>query len=123
MKRLTHNLLLLFLLVPALSTTARAQVNETDSLALVALYNATDGPNWRDNANWLTGSVASWYGVGVTGDRVTHLDLRFNQLTGSIPPELGNLTNLTLPVPEGSGGIRAMLAAKDETGAIEGGLK
>jgi hypothetical protein len=34
-----------------------------------------------------------------------------------------DLSNLTLPVPEGSGGIRAMLASKDETGAIEGGLK
>jgi|GEM_PF-2126973 hypothetical protein len=34
-----------------------------------------------------------------------------------------DLTNLTLPLPEGSGGIRGLLAARDETGAIEGGLK
>ena len=33
-----------------------------------------------------------------------------------------DLANLTLPSPE-SGGIRAMLASKDETGAIAGGLQ
>ena len=34
-----------------------------DSLALVALYNSTDGPNWTNDANWLTGSVTTWYGI------------------------------------------------------------
>ena len=30
---------------------------EQDSLALVALYNNTDGSNWTNNANWLSNSV------------------------------------------------------------------
>ena len=37
---------------------------------LVALYNATDGPNWTNNTNWLTGPVSTWFGVTVTGDNV-----------------------------------------------------
>ena len=68
-----------------------------DRAALVALYNATDGPNWRDNTNWLAdGPLAAWYGV-TTDDwgRVTGLKLRSNALNGQIPPELGSLSNLT----------------------------
>ncbi len=72
--------------------------NPTDSLALVALYNATDGPNWTDNENWLTGPVSSWYGVTVEGDRVTELTLNGDwnnpSLTGELPEELGQLSNL-----------------------------
>jgi len=35
-------------------------VVSADSLALVALYNSTDGPNWTDNTNWLTAPVSQW---------------------------------------------------------------
>ncbi|MBN1790236.1 MAG: S8 family serine peptidase [Bacteroidales bacterium] len=65
-----------------------------DSLALVALYNATDGPNWTNRENWLTGPLNTWYGIGMMGGRVTQLDLWQNNLTGVLPPELGNLTEL-----------------------------
>ena len=70
---------------------------ETDRAALVALYNATGGANWRYNTNWL-GSVpvGKWHGVTTDDDgRVTRLSLPINNLTGPIPPELGALTNLT----------------------------
>jgi len=31
--------------------------------ALVALYNATDGDNWSDNSNWITGEdEGTWFG-------------------------------------------------------------
>jgi len=69
-------------------------VIQQDYEALVALYNATDGANWTNNTNWLTGQVSTWHGVTVTGDRVTSLELNSNQLTGTIPSEIGNLTNL-----------------------------
>ncbi|MFC1569296.1 LamG-like jellyroll fold domain-containing protein, partial [bacterium] len=39
------------------------RVIEQDSLALAALYNSTDGANWIDNTNWLTGSIYEWFGV------------------------------------------------------------
>ena len=69
----------------------------SDRAALVALYNATDGFNWTNNANWLSDApIGQWYGVITDGSgRVTELHLDFNQLSGSIPPELGNLANLT----------------------------
>ncbi len=68
-----------------------------DRPALVALYNATDGPNWRDNTNWLSDRpIGEWHGVRtIDGGRVVWLDLTGNQLSGEIPPELGNLVNLS----------------------------
>ena len=67
-----------------------------DRAALVALYNATDGPNWTDNTNWLSDrSIGDWYGVTTDANgRVTELHLGENQLSGEIPSELGSLTNL-----------------------------
>ena len=73
-----------------------ASAPETDREALVALYNATDGPNWADENYWLSGaSIGEWYGVTTDDNgRVTWLWLHGNQLSGEIPPELGSLANL-----------------------------
>ena len=39
----------------------------TDSLALVALYNSTNGKDWTNNANWLSDKpIYSWYGINCT---------------------------------------------------------
>ncbi len=67
-----------------------------DRDALIALYNATDGDNWRDNTNWLSDHpVGEWYGVGTDGNgRVVQLVLKSNRLSGQIPSDLGDLTNL-----------------------------
>ncbi len=73
---------------------AKAQVSVTDSLALVALYNSTDGANWTSSANWLTANVSTWYGITVTDTSITEIYLGHNNLVGSIPPEIGNLNNL-----------------------------
>ena len=111
--------------------TSEITVTNPDRAALVALYESTDGPNWVNNENWLTDApLRDWYGVGTDrlgrvvrinlGGRwdgearvhiphglkgplppelgnlanLTHLNLRSNELTGPIPAELGNLTNL-----------------------------
>ena len=70
---------------------------DLDRAVLVALYNATDGPNWENNSNWLSGApIGEWYGVTADDSgRVTKLGLYNNQLRGEIPPELGSLVNLT----------------------------
>ncbi|MDE2890835.1 MAG: leucine-rich repeat domain-containing protein [Gemmatimonadota bacterium] len=73
----------------------KVPVSGGDRDALVALYNATDGPNWEQNTNWLTEKdLSTWYGVSVVNGRVTHLHLDKNKLSGTIPPELGQLTKL-----------------------------
>ena len=66
--------------------------------ALVALYNATDGPNWTNNTNWNTDEpLSTWHGITTDASgKVTIVDLRDNGLTGTIPPQLGNLTSLQI---------------------------
>src|SRR6266487_1294766 len=65
---------------------ANAQVNVQDSLALVDLYNSTNGVNWTDHTNWLTEHpISTWRGVKVTGTRVTYVFLYRNNLKGNIP--------------------------------------
>ncbi|MDE2890834.1 MAG: leucine-rich repeat domain-containing protein [Gemmatimonadota bacterium] len=73
----------------------RVPVSGGDREALVALYNATDGPNWENNTNWLTEKdLSTWYGVDVQNGRVTTLFMHSNKLAGPIPPEVGNLSEL-----------------------------
>ena len=67
-----------------------------DRQALIALYNATNGPNWTNNTNWATTKhLDQWYGVRTdqTGG-VTALLLAGNGLHGPIPHALTNLTHL-----------------------------
>ncbi len=87
-----------------------------DHAALVALYTATGGPNWKNGTNWLTDDPpGNWYGVGVDGQgRVTRLALSENDLTGPIPAEIGSLTHLReldLSANELTGPIPAELGA------------
>ena len=72
------------------------EIRPNDLEALVALYHATDGPNWKDNENWLSDApIDQWSDVLTDDDgRVTLLILYSNELSGEIPPELGSLTNL-----------------------------
>ena len=67
-----------------------------DRAALVALYNATGGADWTNNTNWLSNEALSeWHRVETDEDgRVTALRLVANELSGEIPAELENLTNL-----------------------------
>ena len=67
---------------------------QQDSLALIALYNSTDGANWT-NIWDLSQPLDTWYGVTLNVDGcVNDLALSDNQLAGSIPIEIGSLHNL-----------------------------
>jgi len=66
----------------------------SDSMALVDLYNACDGPNWLNNFNWLETPVNEWWGVTTHDRRVTNLFLSNNDVTGDIPASFGNLDSL-----------------------------
>ena len=84
--------------VPAAATAPPAASGsvKTDREALVALYNATDGENWDNNANWLSDApLGEWYGVSTYDDgRVKQVGLHRNALSGEIPAELGSLSTL-----------------------------
>ena len=96
---------------------SKITVVNPDRAALVALYEATDGPNWVNNDNWLTDvPLADWHGAWTdTFGRVVSLNLRSNGLIGPIPPELGSLASLaelnlwdnrlTGPIPPELGGL------------------
>lgn len=82
-----------------------AAIPTTEREALIALYNATDGDNWRRNFGWKDGVLepdgfgpigteGDWKGIEVSGDSVSVIDLTYNNLSGSIPLELANLSNL-----------------------------
>ena len=101
MKQLSTLLIAVFLFTAI--TPTKAQVNTQDSLALVDLYDSTGGANWTIHTNWLTSApVSSWYGITVSGGRVTEIVLHrdslgysvTNNLKGLIPSSLGNLTSL-----------------------------
>lgn len=76
------------------ATTAITYTRTTDSLALIQLYNSTLGIGWTNNTNWATGYINTWYGVTVTGNRVTAISLPNNNLIGYLPSALANLTAL-----------------------------
>jgi Leucine-rich repeat (LRR) protein len=82
-----------------------AAIPASERAALIALYNSTNGAGWYCRDNWrnaedadfaLPGTECTWCGVtcDATGSHVSRLDLAFNNMDGSIPPEIGNLTSL-----------------------------
>ncbi len=76
----------------SLSSTLPAQVLTQDSLALVALYDSTNGDNWNNNSGWKNGPVSGWHGITVSENRVTQIILTGNNLTGKLPATIGDLT-------------------------------
>jgi len=62
---------------------------------LVSLYESTDGDHWQDHTGWLVNRTpCSWYGVICQQGRVAELQLYYNELVGSLPPEIEKLAHL-----------------------------
>lgn len=80
----------------------RCHIN--DWTALKAFYESTNGDNWTNNTGWeqvtfetpqTNCNLNDLFGIKLNEQgRVYLLDLSSNQINGSIPRELGNLTNL-----------------------------
>ena len=89
----------------------------SDREILEALYDATGGPGWTHNENWLTDApLGEWYGVEADDQgRVVRIWFLANSLTGRIPRELGDMVHLqslglyrnrlTGPIPRELGGL------------------
>ncbi len=62
-------------------------------VALHAIYRAMGGDSWRNNSNWMTDAPLDvWHGVYTDrAGNITSLQLIRNGLTGSVPPEVGEL--------------------------------
>ncbi len=80
-------------------------IPSSERAALIDLDNSTNGDSWTNNNGWKTppldvdgfamsGTKNTWFGIIVSADRVTEINLYSNQLFGSIPTELENLANL-----------------------------
>ena len=111
---------------------------DSDRAALIALYNATNGPAWTNNDNWLGDRpLGDWHGVEIdTEGRVTRVSLDENNLHGSLPPEIGQLEKLndlsfrgnrlsgSLPIELGNLGslTRMDVASNQLTGTVPAGI-
>ena len=74
--------------------------HKADSLALVAIFNATGGAeNWHAERVWdLTKPIKEWYGIKVNDEgRVTQLNLQKGTVTKAwtLPAAVGDLTEMT----------------------------
>lgn len=72
------------------------EVTALERQALEALYERTDGDNWRARDGWLSPSPScTWHGVTCGGGHITGLSLPDNALAGHLPPLLSHLAYLT----------------------------
>ena len=79
-----------------IGTAQPAPQTQSDEDILRILYEATNGDDWENNENWMSDKpLNEWRGVSTDDNgRVTELSLWGNRLSGPIPRELGNLSNL-----------------------------
>ena len=68
----------------------------SDRAAIIALYNSMGGPNWNNNANWLSDKpIGDWYGITTDNrGRIIRIYLHYNGLNGQIPLQFGDLDAL-----------------------------
>ena len=64
---------------------------------LALLFLSNGGDTWIDNHNWMTQEhECEWYGVSCNTyeGMVDEIDLSYNNLSGPMPPELGEMRGL-----------------------------
>ena len=101
------------------SSTGQIGIPQTEYQALVTLYNEIGGPGWKEADGWLSDfTPCVWFGVTCSEGTVIELNLPDNGLSGSIPPEISQLTNLSVlnlgfnqlsgPIPPELGSLSAL---------------
>ncbi len=97
MKRIATLFFLIAVIIIRPNHTFAQKANIKDSLALVDLYESTDGQHWINNSGWLNGPVSTWNGVLIQGDgHVFYVILENNGLKGNLPASLGNLKEVQI---------------------------
>ena len=78
------------------TSTSLVILPDEERAALEAFYHATNGPEWKNNTNWLTDKpLGQWYGIATDASRkVVGLRFNKNRLKGPVPAELTHLTDL-----------------------------
>jgi RHS repeat-associated protein len=115
--------LALLLLLAVISVQAQTNVvpDDVEFQALKALYDNTGGANWTTKTNWpVAGSwpatataaqMGTWYGVTVTNGDITTVSLNTNNLVGTLPAALSQLTQLTKLQLTGNTGLTGVIPA------------
>lgn len=73
-----------------------------DYTALADLFYSTNGMGWTNRTKWLTSCdpCSGWFGVTCAGGRVTRLVMLSNNMSGSIPESINQISSLTaLAIP------------------------
>ncbi len=120
-----------------------AAIPSAERNVLIVLYNSTHGDSWTDNYGWksppldadgfaMPGSESAWKGITIGSDHVTQINLSSNNLSGSIPAELGALSglnkldlganNLTGAIPPLLGNIGNLLTLSLANNLLTGGI-
>ncbi len=128
-------------LVLGLASEAHAAIPTAERAALIALYNSTNGAGWYSRANWRNGedtdfspvgSECTWAGVTCDGSEsnVSTLLLDWNNLSGRIPPEIGNFSglrqlelarnSLTGPIPPEIGNLTNLIELSLDLNQLSG---
>ena len=121
-------------------TTDQSQIATAECEALVALYTNTNGGSWTDNTGWLVDSTpCTWFGVscedtptGSPPKTVISLVQFNNNLTGTLPSTLANLSsldnlrldvnNLSGPIPPTWGGLANLRIFQADRNQLTGAL-
>jgi len=80
-----------------IAASAGAAIPSSEREALVAIYQSTNGAQWTDKTKWLSNeSACTWAGVqcNETESNVIRLYLYDNNLKGTLPSSIRNLTKL-----------------------------
>jgi len=120
-----------------------AAIPSAERVALIALYNDTSGDGWHTNTGWkeppldldgfaMPGTEGNWFGITVSSDHVTAIDLRYNNLDGALPPEIGDFAylealriignNLPNPIPAQIGNLANLINLALQENGLTGAI-
>jgi len=80
-------------------TTLQQDISQSQRIALTALYNSTGGANWKTKFGWDSLNdpnipITYLFGVTIENGIIVKISLSGNNLNGTIPAEIGQLTGL-----------------------------